>query len=134
MRGRIEARDSETGDLIWTFNTIPGPGEVGNETWGGNSWETGGGATWATGTYDVAQNTLIWGIGNPQPDWDPTQRPGDNLFTNSAPELLSNTGSDSLGSNQTGLSTRNEFLLFRIIAVVTESTIIQIARKLSRFA
>ena len=92
MRGRLEARDADNGDLLWTFHTIPGPGEPGNETWGGNSWEVGGGATWATGAYDVEQNLLVWGIGNPQPDWDPTLRPGDNLFTDSAVAINADTG------------------------------------------
>ena len=35
---------------LWRFNTIPGPGEPGNETWGGDSWKNGGGSLWVTGT------------------------------------------------------------------------------------
>src|SRR5436853_266752 len=37
-----------------------------------------------TGTYDPETNQTIWGTGNPVPEFDPTARPGDNLFTNSA--------------------------------------------------
>ena len=57
-----------TGKRLWRFNTIPGPGEFGNETWEGDSWKTGGGATWMTGTYDPELDLLYWGIGNPGPD------------------------------------------------------------------
>jgi alcohol dehydrogenase (cytochrome c) len=39
---------------------------------------------WVTGSYDVASNQVIWGTGNPVPMFDPTYRPGDNLYTNSA--------------------------------------------------
>ena len=36
-----------------------------------------------TGTYDAASDQVIWGTGNPVPQYDPTVRPGDNLYTNS---------------------------------------------------
>src|SRR5262249_14587636 len=66
--------------------TIPAPGEPGSETWKGvnNAWQTGGAAVWVTGTYDPDTNQTIWGTGNPVPMFDPTYRPGDNLYTNSA--------------------------------------------------
>ena len=56
-----------------------------SETWKdkNNAWQTGGGAMWVTGTYDVATNQMFWGTGNPVPMFDPTYRPGDNLYTNS---------------------------------------------------
>ena len=64
---------------------IPAPGEPGSETWKdkNNAWQTGGGAMWITGSYDPATNQVIWGTGNPVPMFDPTYRPGDNLYTNS---------------------------------------------------
>ena len=64
---------------------IPAPGEPGSETWKdkNNAWQTGGGAMWITGSYDAATNQVIWGTGNPVPMFDPTYRPGDNLYTNS---------------------------------------------------
>jgi len=92
MRGRIEARNPENGDLIWTFNTVPGKGEPGNETWEGNSWETGGVATWVTGSYDKDRNELIWGLGNPNPAFEPKARPGDNLYSDSTVALDADTG------------------------------------------
>lgn len=85
MRGRLEARSPENGDLIWTFDTVLDASfEEGAET--------GGGATWVTGSYDAEKNELIWGIGNPYPDWEPAKRPGDNLYTNSTVALDADTG------------------------------------------
>ena len=81
IRGFIDAYDSETGELSWRTWTIPGPGEPGNETWGGDSWMHGAGATWLTGSYDPDLDLLYWGIGNPGPDWNGDVRPGDNLYT-----------------------------------------------------
>ena len=52
IRGFIAAFDAKTGKEVWRFNTIPGPGEPGHETWGGDSWKTGGGSIWVTGSYD----------------------------------------------------------------------------------
>ena len=92
MRGRIEARSAEDGSLLWTFNTVPGPGEPGHESWGGNSWETGGVSTWVTGSFDPDKNELIWGLGNPYPDWTPSDRPGDNLYSNSTVALDADSG------------------------------------------
>jgi alcohol dehydrogenase (cytochrome c) len=86
IRDWIAAVDAASGKVLWRKFTIPAPGEPGSETWKGNTnaWETGGGAVWVTGTYDPATNQTIWGTGNPVPEFDPTYRPGDNLFTNSA--------------------------------------------------
>ncbi|SVB50285.1 uncharacterized protein METZ01_LOCUS203139, partial [marine metagenome] len=81
IRGFVDAYDAETGNRMWRFYTIPGPGERGNDTWGGESWKTGAGATWLTGSYDPQLNLLYWGIGNPGPDWNGDVRPGDNLYT-----------------------------------------------------
>ncbi len=86
IRDWMAALDAATGKVTWRKFTIPAPGEPGSETWKGknNAWETGGGPIWVTGTYDVETNQTIWGTGNPAPEYDPTYRPGDNLFTNSA--------------------------------------------------
>ena len=92
IRGWIDAYDAKTGDQVWRFWTIPGPGEPGNETWGGDSWEHGAGATWLTGSYDPELNLLYWGIGNPGPDWNGDVRPGDNLYTCSVVALDPETG------------------------------------------
>ncbi|HZN10322.1 MAG TPA: PQQ-dependent dehydrogenase, methanol/ethanol family [Blastocatellia bacterium] len=81
IRGFLDAYDAHTGKLVWRLWTIPGPGEPGHETWGGESWKTGGGPTWVTGSYDAELNLLYWGTGNPGPDWNGDVRPGDNLYT-----------------------------------------------------
>ena len=88
----MAAFSAETGEQEWKFNTIPGPGEPGNETWPGNTWMRGGGSSWMTGSYDPELNLVYWGIGNPWPDWDPDSRPGDNLYTDSAIALDPDTG------------------------------------------
>lgn len=92
IRGFIAAYDAKTGKEAWRFKTIPEPGEPGNETWGGDSWKHGGGSIWLTGSYDPSLNLTYWGIGNPGPDWNPTVRPGDNLYSDSVVALDAATG------------------------------------------
>jgi alcohol dehydrogenase (cytochrome c) len=94
VRDWITALDAATGKPVWRKFTIPAPGEPGSETWKdkNNAWQTGGGAVWVTGTYDVETNQTIWGTGNPVPMFDPTYRPGDNLYTNSAISWDPDTG------------------------------------------
>jgi alcohol dehydrogenase (cytochrome c) len=92
IRGFIAAYDAHTGKEVWRFNTVPGPGEQGHETWGGNSWETGGAPVWVTGSYDPALNLTYWGTGNPSPDWNGDVRPGDNLYSDSVVALDADTG------------------------------------------
>src|SRR5712675_489343 len=85
VRDWIAALDAATGKLLWRKYVVPAPGEPGSETWKdkNNAWQTGGGAMWVTGSYDPATNQVLWGTGNPVPMFDPTYRPGDNLYTNS---------------------------------------------------
>ena len=93
VRGFIAAYDPATGDEAWKFYTIPGPGEPGHETWGGgDAWMHGGASVWLTGSYDPDLNLTYWGIGNPGPDWNPEQRPGDNLYSDSVVALNADTG------------------------------------------
>jgi alcohol dehydrogenase (cytochrome c) len=92
IRGFLDAYDAKTGRQVWRTYTVPGPGEPGHETWGGESWKTGGGATWLTGSYDPELNLLYWGVGNPSPDWNGDARPGDNLYTCSLLALDAATG------------------------------------------
>jgi alcohol dehydrogenase (cytochrome c) len=103
IRGFISAYDSQTGKEAWRFYTIPGPGEPGHETWEGcvptattycdpDAWKHGGGSIWMTGSYDPELNLTYWGVGNAGPDWNPAQRPGDNLFSNSVVALDADTG------------------------------------------
>jgi alcohol dehydrogenase (cytochrome c) len=92
IRGFIAAYDVRTGREAWRFNTVPGPGEPGHETWRGNDWEHGGASIWTTGTYDPALDLTYWGTGNPGPDWNPAQRAGDNLYSDSVVALDPDTG------------------------------------------
>lgn len=94
IRGWIAATNLDDQKEVWRTFSIPGPGEPGYTTWGGNNDAavSGGGATWVTGSYDPATNTVIWGIGNPGPDWDNAYRPGDNLYTDSSLALDADTG------------------------------------------
>ena len=81
VSGFIDGYDAKTGKRAWRFNTIPGKGEPGNETWDRESWKTGSATTWVTGAYDPETNTLYWGTGNPGPDWNGDVRKGDNLYS-----------------------------------------------------
>lgn len=92
IRGYIAAYDAVTGEETWRFYTIPGPGEPGHETWEGDSWRTGGAPVWLTGSYDPDLNLTYWGVGNPGPDWNPQQRQGDNLYSDSVVALDADTG------------------------------------------
>ena len=92
IRGFIAAIDPKTGDELWRFNTIPGPGEPGHETWSGDSWKRGGGSIWVTGSYDPDLNLTYWGVGNPAPDWNGDVRLGDNLYSDSVVALNPDTG------------------------------------------
>ena len=92
IRGFIAAFDAKTGKEVWRFYTIPGPGEKGHETWQGESWKSGGASVWVTPSYDPALNLTYWGIGNPGPDFNPDQRLGDNLYTDSVVALDPDTG------------------------------------------
>jgi alcohol dehydrogenase (cytochrome c) len=93
IRGFIDAYDAKTGKLAWRTYTIPAPGEPGFETWGkGNGWQTGGGSTWLTGSFDPELNLLYWATGNPAPDWNADNRPGDNLYTDSVLALDPSNG------------------------------------------
>jgi len=92
ISGFLAAYDAETGKQVWRFNTIPHPGEPGNETWPGDSWKTGGGSVWVTGSYDPDANLIYWGIGNPGPDWNPEVRKGANLYADCVVALDADTG------------------------------------------
>ncbi|HZU63748.1 MAG TPA: methanol/ethanol family PQQ-dependent dehydrogenase [Novosphingobium sp.] len=100
--GEVQARDVNTGALIWSRPTVEGNigtlhgqpnGMTGklNATWQGDQWKTGGGATWLGGTYDPETNLIYMGTGNPGP-WNSHDRPGDNLYTASTLAIDADTG------------------------------------------
>jgi alcohol dehydrogenase (cytochrome c) len=98
IRGFLAAWDAKTGKDVWRFNTVPGPGEPGNETWLGKdgkpneSWMHGGAPIWVTGSYDPESNLTFWGTGNAGPDLDGDARLGDNLYSSSVIALDADTG------------------------------------------
>ena len=92
IRGFLDAYEAKTGKRAWRLWTVPGPGEPGNETWGGDSWKTGGATTWVTGSYDPELNLIYWGTGNPGPDYDGEVRPGDNLHSASLLAIDADSG------------------------------------------
>jgi alcohol dehydrogenase (cytochrome c) len=94
IRGHVTAYDARTGDQVWRFYTIPGPGEFGHETWPQDNemWKYGGGSMWQAPAIDPDLGMLYIQVGNPSPDLDGTMRAGDNLFTESVVALDLKTG------------------------------------------
>jgi len=98
VRGFLAAYDVNTGKEVWRFNTVPGPGEPGYETWLGkdgkpnDSYLHGGAPIWVTGTYDPETNLTLWGTGNAGPDYNGDNRIGDNLYSSSVIALDADTG------------------------------------------
>ncbi|HEV2985864.1 MAG TPA: PQQ-dependent dehydrogenase, methanol/ethanol family [Vicinamibacterales bacterium] len=95
VRGFVDAYDVQTGKQRWRFYTTAGPGDPGHSTWRGmdpKAWEHGGGSTWVTGAYDPELNLVFWGTGNAGPDYNGTEREGDNLYTASVVALDADSG------------------------------------------
>jgi len=94
IRGRVKAYDSKDGSLGWTFYTIPGPGEVGHETWPQDNevWKHGGASVWQTPALDPELGLLYFSTGNPGPDFNGSVRAGDNLFAVSIVAIEVKTG------------------------------------------
>ncbi|NVO27641.1 PQQ-dependent dehydrogenase, methanol/ethanol family [Donghicola sp. C2-DW-16] len=109
--GEVQARNADTGEVVWTRPMIEGhmgtlngkestmTGTL-NATWPGDLWKTGGGATWLGGSYDIETDTLVFGAGNPAPwnSWlrnagEPTEgNKGDNLYAASRVGIDPHTG------------------------------------------
>ena len=116
VRGHVSAFRARDGTLAWRRYTIPSPEEGGwwgrwsdTTSWGASlgrdlvreradsaryadSWRTGGGSVWNTPAYDPRSGLLYVAVGNPAPSFDPTERPGDNLYTESLLALQAATG------------------------------------------
>jgi quinoprotein glucose dehydrogenase len=80
-KGLVRAFDVRTGKLLWTFNTIPRPGEFGNETWENDSWSVNGNAgVWTQITVDEEAGLVYLPVEDPTSDQYGGHRPGNNLF------------------------------------------------------
>ncbi len=112
IRGFVKAYDAKTGDLLWTFNTIP-EDTVGvwatHDATGrdmlrdiaaeksaleklGDPYKTLGGGVWQNPAVDLDANRIFFVVGNPSPDLDGSIRPGDNLYTDSLVSVNLDTG------------------------------------------
>ena len=99
IRGRIYALDAKTGKELWRFYTIPGPGDIGSETWPmndpdpvkANIYLRGGATVWQAPAIDPELGMMYFSTGNASP-WEGTLRPGDSLFTASIVALDYKTG------------------------------------------
>ena len=94
IRGRVKAFDARDGKLAWTFYTIPGPGEIGHDTWPQDNdlWMHGGASVWQTPAVDPELGLIYFSTGNPGPDYNGGVRAGDNLFSASIVALDAKTG------------------------------------------
>jgi glucose dehydrogenase len=91
--GDIRAYDVRSGEVAWTFHTIPHPGEFGHDTWPEGAWQTFGGANaWAGMSVDSTRGVVYVPTGSPAPDFDGSGRHGDNLFGNSLLALDARSG------------------------------------------
>lgn len=91
--GYIRAFSIPAGELVWTFKTIPGPGEFGHETWPPDAWKTAGGAnSWAGMSLDESRGIVYVPTGSASFDFWGGNRKGANLFANCILALNAQTG------------------------------------------
>src|SRR3984893_646521 len=91
--GDVRAFDVRTGKLVWTFHTVPHPGERGNETWAGDSWKDRMGVNvWSIMSVDEKRGLVFLPTGSPSYDFYGGDRKGQNLFANSLVALNAATG------------------------------------------
>jgi glucose dehydrogenase len=91
--GDIRGWDAKTGKLLWTFHTVPRPGEAGSETWPAGGWKNRSGTnTWGFFTIDVKRGIVYAPLGAPTSDFYGADRIGDNLYGNALVALDARTG------------------------------------------
>jgi glucose dehydrogenase len=89
----VRAWDLHNGKLVWTFHTIPHPGESGYETWPKDNWLTAGSpAHWGAATIDEQRGLIFLPIGQPAAQYYGGARHGQNLFSSSIVALDALTG------------------------------------------
>ena len=92
--GYVKSFDPETGELQWTFYTVPmNAGDPGVDTWASlDAARHGGGMTWIPGSYDPDTKFYIFGTGNPTPAYTTGRGEGDNLYTGALVAVNVDTG------------------------------------------
>lgn len=91
--GHVRAYDVHTGEIAWTFHTIPQPGEFGNDTWPKEAYKTTGGANvWGGMSLDQMREIVYLPTGSAAYDFYGGNREGENLFANCIIALDANTG------------------------------------------
>lgn len=91
--GAVRAFDVRSGRQVWRFETIPGPGEVGHDTWEGESWRDRTGVNvWSIMSVDPERGLVFLPTGSPAYDFYGGDRRGQNLFANSLVALDAATG------------------------------------------
>jgi len=91
--GYIRAYHCKTGELVWTFHTIPLPGEPGYETWPKDAYKVVGGANnWSGMSLDLQRGMVFLALGSPSYDFYGTDRKGTNLYGNCVLALDASTG------------------------------------------
>jgi quinoprotein glucose dehydrogenase len=92
-KGLVRAFDARTGKQIWRFNTIPYPGEPGNDSWESGSWEwTGNVGVWTQITVDPEAGLVYLPVESPTIDEYGGNRPGNNLYAESLVAVELKTG------------------------------------------
>jgi len=91
--GDVRGWDIRTGKLVWTFHTVPRPGEPGHETWQGDAWRHRTGVNvWSGFTVDTQSGTVFLPIGSAAYDFYGGDRKGADLYGNSVVALNARTG------------------------------------------
>ncbi len=89
----LNAYNAHTGELAWTFNTVPQNDEFGTDAWGDESWKGRGGANvWSIMSVDHERGMVFLPVSTPNQDFYGGDRPGENLFTDCVVALDANTG------------------------------------------
>jgi glucose dehydrogenase len=91
--GEPRGFDVRTGKLLWSFHTVPQPGEAGNDSWGENGWKNRAGPSqWGLDTVDSELGLVFLPVGNAADSFYGADRQGSNLYSNSVIALDALTG------------------------------------------
>lgn len=91
--GAVRAFDVRTGKLVWRFDTVPGPGQPGHDTWEGDSWKDRSGTNvWSMMSVDVERGMVFLPVSSPSYDFYGGDRKGQDLFGDTLVALDAATG------------------------------------------